>query len=243
MPKPTWEAAPRRDRPAAHRRHRRHRDAAHLHLRRRRRHPPGRHRQARCPATGPTDPRTTTATPAPDGSPGGWPSSARPAAATSTTSARRNYVSDGWNVTGDTFVRDEDGYFCYQARTDNMIVSSGYNIGGPEVEAAIDAAPGRRRVRGRRPARTPSAARSSAPSSCCATGVVGDAAKAQGDPGLRQGRPSRRTSTRATSASSTRCRATPAASSSTSGCASVEAAQSAPAGRQSRPRPEAKDSS
>ena len=50
---------------------------------------------------------------------------------------QRAYVADGWNVTGDTFSRDEDGYFYYSARTDNMIVSSGYNIGGPEVEAAI----------------------------------------------------------------------------------------------------------
>ncbi|MEU6236233.1 AMP-binding protein [Kitasatospora sp. NPDC047058] len=48
-----------------------------------------------------------------------------------------NYVVNGWNVTGDTFVRDEDGYFWYQARSDDMIVSSGYNIAGPEVEAAI----------------------------------------------------------------------------------------------------------
>jgi 2-aminobenzoate-CoA ligase len=48
------------------------------------------------------------------------------------------YVVDGWNVTGDTFRMDEDGYFHYCARTDNMIVSSGYNIGGPEVEAALD---------------------------------------------------------------------------------------------------------
>ena len=47
------------------------------------------------------------------------------------------YVSNGWNVTGDTFVRDADGYFTYQARSDNMIISSGYNIGGPEVEEAI----------------------------------------------------------------------------------------------------------
>jgi 2-aminobenzoate-CoA ligase len=51
------------------------------------------------------------------------------------------YVIDGWNVTGDTFVEDEDGYFYYRARTDDMIVSSGYNIGAPEVEAAIDAHP------------------------------------------------------------------------------------------------------
>jgi 2-aminobenzoate-CoA ligase len=47
------------------------------------------------------------------------------------------YVVNGWNVTGDTFVRDEDGYFWYQAREDGMIVSSGYNIAGPEVEAAL----------------------------------------------------------------------------------------------------------
>jgi 2-aminobenzoate-CoA ligase len=51
------------------------------------------------------------------------------------------YVVNGWNVTGDTFTRDADGYFWYQGRTDNMIVSSGYNIGGPEVETAIDTHP------------------------------------------------------------------------------------------------------
>ncbi|TDL39740.1 AMP-binding protein [Arthrobacter nitrophenolicus] len=51
------------------------------------------------------------------------------------------YVVGGWNVTGDTFSRDEDGYFTYQARSDDMIVSSGYNIGAPEVEAAIDQHP------------------------------------------------------------------------------------------------------
>jgi 2-aminobenzoate-CoA ligase len=50
-------------------------------------------------------------------------------------------VSGGWNTTGDVFHRDADGYFYYQARSDNMIVSSGYNIGGPEVEAAIDTHP------------------------------------------------------------------------------------------------------
>jgi 2-aminobenzoate-CoA ligase len=47
------------------------------------------------------------------------------------------YVRDGWNVTGDTYVRDADGYFIYQARTDDMIVSAGYNIAGPEVEQAL----------------------------------------------------------------------------------------------------------
>ncbi|MFJ1670185.1 AMP-binding protein [Streptomyces bottropensis] len=51
------------------------------------------------------------------------------------------YVVNGWNVTGDTFLRDEDGYFWYRARNDSLIVSSGYNIAGPEVEAAIDTHP------------------------------------------------------------------------------------------------------
>ncbi len=52
-----------------------------------------------------------------------------------------SYVVNGWNVTGDTFVKDDDGYFYYRSRSDNMIVSAGYNIGGPEVEAAIDEHP------------------------------------------------------------------------------------------------------
>jgi len=47
------------------------------------------------------------------------------------------YVRDGWNLTGDAFVRDEKGRFCFVARTDDMIISSGYNIAGPEVEAAL----------------------------------------------------------------------------------------------------------
>jgi 2-aminobenzoate-CoA ligase len=44
-------------------------------------------------------------------------------------------------MTGDTYVKDEQGYFCYQARSDDMIVSAGYNIAGPEVEAALLAHP------------------------------------------------------------------------------------------------------
>jgi 2-aminobenzoate-CoA ligase len=47
------------------------------------------------------------------------------------------YVVDGWNVTGDSYILDADGYFWYQARADDMIVSSGYNIAPPEVEAAL----------------------------------------------------------------------------------------------------------
>lgn len=51
------------------------------------------------------------------------------------------YVQNGWNLTGDTYIRDADGYFWYQARSDDMIISSGYNIAGPEVEAALLAHP------------------------------------------------------------------------------------------------------
>ena len=47
------------------------------------------------------------------------------------------YVRDGWNITGDVYVRDADGYFHYQARADDMIISAGYNIAGPEVEEAL----------------------------------------------------------------------------------------------------------
>jgi 2-aminobenzoate-CoA ligase len=48
-----------------------------------------------------------------------------------------NYVKDGWNYPGDAFVQDDEGYFFYQARADDMIISAGYNIGGPEVEDAL----------------------------------------------------------------------------------------------------------
>ncbi|WP_399931162.1 AMP-binding protein [Streptomyces kanamyceticus] len=47
------------------------------------------------------------------------------------------YVRHGWNITGDTYVRDADGYFRYVARADDMIISAGYNIAGPEVEEAL----------------------------------------------------------------------------------------------------------
>ena len=126
-----------------------------------------------------------------------------------------NYVVNGWNVTGDTFIRDEDGYFTYQARSDNMIVSSGYNIGAPEVESAIDQHPD---VMENAVIGVPDPERGSI---VCAfivlrEGVTGDAAKAQGNPGLRQedhrpvqvsaGHPVRRLN----------CHAIPAASCSTS---------------------------
>jgi len=50
---------------------------------------------------------------------------------------QKAYVVNGWNVTGDTYRQDEDGYFAFVARSDDMIISSGYNIGGPEVEEAL----------------------------------------------------------------------------------------------------------
>jgi 2-aminobenzoate-CoA ligase len=51
------------------------------------------------------------------------------------------YVRDGWNLTGDDFIRDKNGVFHFAARADDMIISSGYNIAGPEVEAALLAHP------------------------------------------------------------------------------------------------------
>jgi 2-aminobenzoate-CoA ligase len=50
---------------------------------------------------------------------------------------QRNYVRDGWNLTGDAFLQDKDGLFWYHARTDDMIVSAGYNISGAEVEEVL----------------------------------------------------------------------------------------------------------
>ncbi|RUR42349.1 benzoate-CoA ligase family protein [Vreelandella populi] len=54
---------------------------------------------------------------------------------------QRNYVADGWNITGDAFYQDDEGYFHFAARNDDMIISAGYNIAGPEVESALLAHP------------------------------------------------------------------------------------------------------
>src|SRR4030095_12173139 len=54
---------------------------------------------------------------------------------------QNDYVQKGWNVTGDAYLMDGDGYFFYQARTDDVIISAGYNIAGPEVEGALLAHP------------------------------------------------------------------------------------------------------
>jgi len=50
---------------------------------------------------------------------------------------QRNYVQDGWNLTGDAYLMDDDGYFWFQARTDDIIITAGYNVAGPEVEGAL----------------------------------------------------------------------------------------------------------
>jgi 2-aminobenzoate-CoA ligase len=50
---------------------------------------------------------------------------------------QRDYVHQGWNLTGDAYEMDADGYFYYRSRTDDMIISAGYNIAGPEVEDAL----------------------------------------------------------------------------------------------------------
>jgi 2-aminobenzoate-CoA ligase len=50
---------------------------------------------------------------------------------------QRTYVQHGWNLTGDAYLMDQDGYFWFQARTDDMIITAGYNVAGPEVEGAL----------------------------------------------------------------------------------------------------------
>ena len=128
---------PRRDRRRDHRRHRRDRDAAHLHLRRR----------ARTSGPGSTG-RAVPGYAATIVDDAGHELPGRRVRAAGRQGpdrlplprrrrARRRYVRNGWNLTGDTFIRDDDGYFWYQARSDDMIISSGYNIAAPEVEEAL----------------------------------------------------------------------------------------------------------
>ena len=73
----------------------------------------------------------------PDGQPG-WLAVQGPTGCRYLSDERqRSYVRYGWNITGDTYIRDADGYFWFQARSDDMIISAGYNIAGPEVEEAL----------------------------------------------------------------------------------------------------------
>ena len=137
LPKATFEAWHDGDRHQDHRRHRRDRDAAHLHrLAARARCAPG--------ATGKPVPgyeaqrrRRRRAARLPPGTLGRLAVRGPTGCRYLADERQREYVQNGWNVTGDTYLMDEDGYFWYQARSDDMIISAGYNIAGPEVEAAL----------------------------------------------------------------------------------------------------------
>ena len=143
----------RGDRHQADRRHRRHRDAAHLHqLARGRESAPARP-AGRCPATRPGSSTTTADVAA--ARHGGAPRRARPdrLPLSRRRAADKSTCATAGTVTGDTYLIDDDGYFWYQARSDDMIVSAGYNIAGPGGGGGAAAAPGGRRMRGRRRAR------------------------------------------------------------------------------------------
>ncbi|MCQ4118401.1 AMP-binding protein [Rhodococcus tibetensis] len=79
--------------------------------------------------------------PVPDGTPGRLAVTGPTGCRYLADERQRQYVQNGWNITGDTYIRDSDGYFWYQARSDDMIISSGYNIAGPEVEEALGGHP------------------------------------------------------------------------------------------------------
>jgi 2-aminobenzoate-CoA ligase len=75
--------------------------------------------------------------PAPDGEPGRLAVRGPTGCRYLSDPRQQVYVQDGWNITGDTYTRDADGYYWFQARSDDMIISAGYNIAGPEVEEAL----------------------------------------------------------------------------------------------------------
>ena len=76
-------------------------------------------------------------TPVPDGQPGRLAVQGPTGCRYLADRRQQVYVQHGWNMTGDTYVRDADGYYWYQARSDDMIISAGYNIAGPEVEEVL----------------------------------------------------------------------------------------------------------
>ena len=131
---------------------------------------------------------------------------------------QREYVRDGWNLTGDAYKVDEDGYFWYQARTDDMIISAGYNIAGPEVEEALleHAAVAECAVVG---APDPERGQIVKAFVVPRQGVAGCGAARARSCRSSSSSGSRRTSTRARSSSSTPCRAPRPARCSASGCA------------------------
>ena len=98
--------------------------------------PPRHHRGSRCRA-GRRACWTRTASRLPDGEPGLLAVRGPVGCRYLADARQRAYVRDGWNITGDTYVREPDGYFRYVARADDMIISAGYNIAGPEVEEAL----------------------------------------------------------------------------------------------------------
>ncbi|NKI43220.1 AMP-binding protein [Streptomyces physcomitrii] len=79
--------------------------------------------------------------PVPDGTPGRLAVQGPTGCRYLSDERQRLFVQDGWNITGDTYVRDAEGYFWFRARSDDMIISSGYNIAAPEVEEALLAHP------------------------------------------------------------------------------------------------------
>ncbi|AKE01132.1 2-aminobenzoate-CoA ligase (plasmid) [Rhodococcus erythropolis] len=82
-----------------------------------------------------------TGAPMPDGTPGQLAVKGPTGCRYLADARQLNYVRNGWNMTGDIYTRDADGYFWYHGRSDDMIVSSGYNIGAPEVEGVLDTHP------------------------------------------------------------------------------------------------------
>jgi 2-aminobenzoate-CoA ligase len=173
----------RRPRDRDDRRHRRHRTDAHLHLGRRGRGAAGRDRQGGSRLPRLRHERRGQA---------GRRRRGRQAGGEGPTGCRyladerqASYVKNGWNYTGDAYSLDADGYYHYHSRTDDMIISAGYNIAGPEVEDALAAPPeggrvrrDRRRRRGARPDRQ--GLRRAAP------GHRADARTGEGIAGLRQ---------------------------------------------------------
>ncbi|GAA3825080.1 AMP-binding protein [Streptomyces chiangmaiensis] len=79
--------------------------------------------------------------PVPDGTPGRLAAQGPTGCRYLSDERQRTYVQHGWNITGDVYIRDADGYYWFQARNDDMIISSGYNIAAPEVEEALLAHP------------------------------------------------------------------------------------------------------
>ena len=205
LPAATRAALEGRDRHRDHRRHRRDRDAAHLHLASPRRCAARRHRQAgarlhaRCVLDDDGEPL-------PPGQVGRLAVKGPTGCRYLDDERQANYVQDGWNLTGDAYLVDADGYFLYQARTDDMIISAGYNIAGPEVEERAAAAPGGGRMRRHRRARRGARAdrQGLRRADAAAYGRRGDG---EGAAGVREAARSRPTSIRARSSSATRCRA------------------------------------